>query len=167
VSDQLPEEVAAFVAAELDARADETTQTWWTRYLKDEATFRGVKMANTREVARVTNGRFALDDLPVERLFDVTDGLFAQPDTEDKLCATLILAEHQLERLRTIDTERLGRPLRRGLLAHWNSSAGTASRWSAPSSPPTTPNSVPVRSLRGGTPPSCGNGGPQPVPSST
>lgn len=118
---RLPREVSASVAAELDARADPETKAWWTRYLKGEARFRGVKMAGIRAVAGATNEKFALDDVPVDRLFDVTDGLFAQPVSEDKLCATLILAEHQLERLRTIDTRRLAGPLEHDLLADWNS----------------------------------------------
>lgn len=114
-------EVAAFVAEGLDEHATDSTKDWWTKYLKGEAEFRGVKMADTRAVANAANDRFGLDDLSVADLFEVTDHLFARPATEDKLCATLLLAEHHLERLETDDVERLGAPLERGELADWNS----------------------------------------------
>lgn len=113
--------VAAHVADELDERAIESTREWWTKYLKGEADFRGVKMADIRVVATRTNTSFGLDDCSVTELFDITDHLLSQPATEDKLCATLLLAEHHLDRLETSDVERLAGPLERDELADWNS----------------------------------------------
>lgn len=116
-----PPEVAKFVAQALGERADDTTRSWWTDYLKGEARFRGVKMAGTRDVARAANDRFGLGGCDIDDVFAITDLLFAQPTTEDKLCATLLLAEHHLDRLRTDHVDRLARPLERDQLADWNS----------------------------------------------
>ncbi|MEM9610738.1 MAG: DNA alkylation repair protein [Actinomycetota bacterium] len=116
-----PDEVAAAVAASLEERADASTRDWWTKYLKGEAEFRGVKMADTRKVVRAVDGQFGLGALPVDALLDVTDRLFAVDTTEDKLAAVLLLAERHLDRLRTEDVPRLARPLADDELADWNS----------------------------------------------
>jgi 3-methyladenine DNA glycosylase AlkD len=105
----------------LAALADEGTRAWWTRYLKGEAEFRGVKMAGVRSVARAVNTELDLGALPVGEVLDHTDALFAVSTTEDKLCAVLLLAEHHLERLGTAEVARLARPLAAGELADWNS----------------------------------------------
>lgn len=116
-----PPEVASFVAEALAERAQQATSSWWTGYLKGEARFRGVKMADTRVVARAANDGFGLAGCDIDDVFAITDVLFAQPTTEDKLCATLLLAEHHLDRIRTDDVERLAGPLERDQLADWNS----------------------------------------------
>lgn len=121
MSAHLPARVAAFVADGLQDHADEQTREWWTRYLKGDAVFRGVKMADTRSVARAVDERFELSTVPADLLFDVTDRLFSQPHTEDKLCATLLLGERHPGRLSSDDIDRLARPLERGHLADWNS----------------------------------------------
>jgi 3-methyladenine DNA glycosylase AlkD len=116
-----PSAVARFVDHGLEERANDATKQWWTDYLKGEAEFRGVKMADIRAVARAANDRFDLDRYEVADLLAVTDHLFAQSETEDKLCATLLLAEHHFDRLGTDDVERLAGPLERDELADWNS----------------------------------------------
>lgn len=40
--------VVAVVQTRLDEVADEQRREWWARYLKGEATFRGVRMAQVR-----------------------------------------------------------------------------------------------------------------------
>lgn len=113
--------IVDLVGERLAALAEEGTRDWWTRYLKGEAEFRGVRMAGTRTVARAIDVELDLGSLPVDELLDLTDALFAVPTTEDKLCAVLLLAERHLGRLRTVDVDRLARPLALGHLADWNS----------------------------------------------
>lgn len=113
--------ISQAVAAELGARAVPSTREWWTRYLKGTASFRGVKMADTRRVALHINADFELADATTEDVLTVALHLIGQPTTEDKLCGILLLAEHHLERLETGHVDQLAAPLAAGDLADWNS----------------------------------------------
>jgi 3-methyladenine DNA glycosylase AlkD len=115
--------VEAFVQAitgRLADAAEPATKQWWERYMKDAASFRGVKMATTRRI---------VDDVRAVHRIDVNDadvvlGHFhrcvEQPWTEDKLAGVLLLAEHGLCSLDISHVDELARPLADGSLADWN-----------------------------------------------
>jgi 3-methyladenine DNA glycosylase AlkD len=115
------ERFAADVAELLDAAADEGTRDWWERYLTGTARFRGVKMADTRKIVRTCVERHRLDPSDTETLLDHAERLVAQPWSEDKLAAVLLLAEHALPGLSIDHLDRLAGPLAAGHLADWNS----------------------------------------------
>lgn len=77
----------------LQERADDRTRDWWERYLKGEAAFRGVKMADVRAAMSMwadEHGVRAADAL------GLAAELFRQSHTEDKLAGVLLLRERHL-----------------------------------------------------------------------
>ncbi len=108
------------VADDLDACADPGTREWWERYMKGEARFRGVKMADTRRVVRQLVNEHELTDASAERFLELALACLGQPDTEDKLAGVLLLAEHGLATLTIDHVDRLGTPLADGAIADWN-----------------------------------------------
>ena len=104
----------------LDASADEATRAHWARYLKGAARFRGVPMAGVRTAVRTVWREFDLADRPTAELLDLSDRWFAAEDSEDKLAAVLLLAEHVAPRLTLHELDRLARPLSDGHVSDWN-----------------------------------------------
>ncbi len=108
------------VADGLSAYADPGTREWWERYMKGEARFRGVKMADTRRVVRQLVDEHELGDASAETFLELASACMDQPDTEDKLAGVLLLAEHGLSTLTIDHVDRLGAPLADGAIADWN-----------------------------------------------
>lgn len=116
--------VAGFVSdldEMLDRAAAVKTKDWWERYLKGQAVFRGVKMADTRRIVADLVGRHALDVTDDMTIVEHAGACFAQPWTEDKLAGVLLLAEHGLAALTMSNIDDLASPLATGQLADWNS----------------------------------------------
>jgi 3-methyladenine DNA glycosylase AlkD len=105
----------------LDAAADDRTRKWWERYLKGAARFRGVPMGGIRAAVRTLWRTEQLSGWPTPHLLDLARHWFAQPFSEDKLAATLLIAEHLAGRLTLEDGDALGWPLADGQLADWSS----------------------------------------------
>ena len=104
------------IVAELEARADERTRDWWSRYLKGALPFRGVKMAGIREVARLV----APDALASGDPVGFALAQFEREFSEDKLVGVLLLAEHLMDRLDAGVVPRLAEPFERGWIADWS-----------------------------------------------
>ena len=104
----------------LRVHADPATKDWWERYLKHEATFRGVKMADTRRTVRELVDQERLDTADPDLMLLIAHRWFAQAHSEDKLGAVLLLAEHGLHALTLAHIESLARPLHDGSIHDWN-----------------------------------------------
>jgi 3-methyladenine DNA glycosylase AlkD len=104
----------------LAAAADPATRAHWTRYLKDQAVFRGVPMAGVRRIVRTVWAEHALATWEVDDTVALAASWFAAEPTEDKLAGVLLLAEHLAPRLETRHVDALASPLERGHLADWN-----------------------------------------------
>jgi 3-methyladenine DNA glycosylase AlkD len=109
----------ATLQAELEAAADESTRLWWERYLKGTAQFRGVPMAGIRAAVRRTWREHRLDEAATEDLLALAHLWFAEPASEDKLAAVLLLAEHVAGRLTVDHVDALAAPFRAGVIADW------------------------------------------------
>lgn len=83
----------AVLQARLDEAADPRTRTWWEKYMKGSARFRGVKMGDVRSALHAWYGEERLGELPPEARKEVALALFAYPHTEDKLAGILFLQE--------------------------------------------------------------------------
>lgn len=109
------------IQSDLEPLAEEKTRVWWEKYLKGEASFRGVKMAGVRQVVAAAWTRHDLAAESAESLIDLARALMAEPDTEDKLAGVLLLTEHAMDHLAIEHVDTLGEPLADGSLADWNS----------------------------------------------
>lgn len=111
--------------ADLDARLSEVsltnTKRWWERYLKGDASFRGVKMADTRRIVADLVDDHRLDTSDAASVLEHARACFEQRWSEDKLAGVLLLAEHGLRCLSLDHLDDLAAPLERGNLADWNS----------------------------------------------
>jgi len=104
----------------LEAAATARSRTFWERYLKGAAAFRGVPMAGIR---RAVHRWWAADggaQLPVGAQKALALRLFAGRYCEDKLAGTLLLQELLLPELRMADLEDLGALFDEGHIADWN-----------------------------------------------
>lgn len=117
---QVEDLVTSDLDALLGAESDEATRAHWTAYLKGTAQFRGVPMAGVRRAVRTIVHRHDVLALPDDGVLDIADHWFQQPNSEDKLAAVLLIAEHLAPRLRTDHAPRLARPLAGGHVADWN-----------------------------------------------
>jgi ABC 3 transport family len=70
------------------------TRQYWERYLKGTARFRGVPMAAIRTAIRTLWHTEQLSGWPTPQLLTLAQHRIGQPLSEDKLAATLLLAEH-------------------------------------------------------------------------
>lgn len=104
----------------LEAAASESTRQHWTRYLKGAATFRGVPMAGVRSAVATVVRDGDLMSRSEDELLGLSHTWLARQDTEDKLAAVLLLAEHLGTRLRTEHDLQLATPLAKGDVADWN-----------------------------------------------
>ena len=102
-------EAIAALQRHLDAHATEKRRDWWTAYLKGEALFRGVAMADIRAGVRT---------LPPDR--DLAMALLHERYEEDKLAGVLLLAEHLLDTLGADDLPMLAQPFDDGAIGDWS-----------------------------------------------
>lgn len=72
-------------------RASERSKQWWERYLRNSVSFRGVGIPQIRELVKELEGRYRLEEEPLEERFALLEMLFALPYTEEKLFAILYL----------------------------------------------------------------------------
>lgn len=104
----------------LTAAADDATRRHWERYLKGSAKFRGVPMAGVRRSVRNIWREHALGEHDIDELLQLCQHWFARPDSEDKLAAVLLIAEHLASRLEVSHHAALARPLEAGHIFDWN-----------------------------------------------
>ncbi|MEM7341125.1 MAG: DNA alkylation repair protein [Actinomycetota bacterium] len=104
----------------LQEHADAKTRDWWERYLKGEASFRGVKMAATRSVVKALVAQHHLRTTDADQMLAIARHWFAQPASEDKLAAVLLLGEHCLDALTIDHLADLAAPLADGSVHDWN-----------------------------------------------
>jgi hypothetical protein len=114
--------------------ADRTRQ-YWERYLKGAARFRGVPMTGIRTAVPPLWHTEQPSGWPTPQLLGLARHWIGQPFTEDKLAATLLLAEHLAGRLTLEDGDALARPLAEGKLADWSSCDWYATRPCTPTAP--------------------------------
>ena len=114
------EEATAHLSDLLHAGADEAVRDHWTAYLKGAATFRGVPMSGVRAAVRTVVRDHQLLRHPDEDLLALAVSWTARPDSEDKLAAVLLVAEHLRARLRTEHADQLARPFAEGHITDWN-----------------------------------------------
>ena len=96
------------------------TRAWWEKYLKGEAAFRGVKMADIRRVVNELVAELHLSDADIDDLLAIAMACFARPASEEKLAGVLLLAEHARGDLTLDHVAALGEPLSDGSIADWN-----------------------------------------------
>jgi len=106
--------------SDLDARATEKSRAFWTRYLKGDATFRGVPMADVRAVVHAWWKRERFGELDRDAQLAVALRLFEEAPTEDKLAGVLVLSEILLPVLTKDDLPAFAELFERGLIADWN-----------------------------------------------
>jgi len=109
------------MATRLGEKADPAVRQWWERYLRGEASFRGVRMATARSITHDLWVEYDLEARTVPDLVKLAQVCMACEYTEDKLVGILLLAEHVMPRLELRHATRLARPLADGSLADWNS----------------------------------------------
>jgi 3-methyladenine DNA glycosylase AlkD len=114
------DQATAHLADLLQAAADEGTRNHWTAYLKGAASFRGVPMDGVRRAVRTVVSDHDLLGHADGDLLALAWSWTARPDSEDKLAAVLLLAEHLPRRLRTEHADQLAVPLAEGHIADWN-----------------------------------------------
>jgi 3-methyladenine DNA glycosylase AlkD len=104
----------------LEARATDTSRAFWQKYLKGNATFRGVPMAGVREAVHGWWRDEGLDGLPVAAQTEAALRLFEEAPTEDKLAGVLALSEIVLPHLRAKNLAAFARLFAQGHIADWN-----------------------------------------------
>ena len=105
---------------ELDKRATDKSRTFWQKYLKGNATFRGVPMAGVREAVHAWWRDEDLHDQTPAAQKRVALRLFEEEHTEDKLAGVLALAEILLWHLSIRDLPAFARLFACGHIADWN-----------------------------------------------
>lgn len=123
VAENLVRTFSTRLASTLEGLAVPKTKEWWTKYLKGEAEFRGVKMGDVRNSvnALVEEMNIKAPHTSIETRLAMYEECCKSRYTEEKLAGFLLLAEHSLSELRDDDVEQLGRPLASGDVADWNS----------------------------------------------
>lgn len=102
------------------AAADDRTRDHWTAYLKGTATFRGAPMKAVRAAVRMVVREHHLLERTDEDLLALAVAWTARRDSEDKLAAVLLIAEHLRARLRTEHIDLLAVPFADGDITDWN-----------------------------------------------
>ncbi|MEM9447086.1 MAG: DNA alkylation repair protein [Cyanobacteria bacterium P01_E01_bin.6] len=104
----------------LKKHAKEETKSWWESYLKGEASFRGVKMADVRASMNSLWNEQDLHGQSPSELLLFSQTLMSKRYTEDKLGGVLLLSEKLLQQLTIAEVPMLAEPLENGSLADWN-----------------------------------------------
>lgn len=123
VAENLVRIFSSRLASALEDLAVPKTKEWWTKYLKGQAEFRGVKMGDVRKSVNslVDEMDIKAPHTSIETRLAMYEACCKSRYTEEKLGGFLLLAEHCLPELRDDDVEQLGRPLASGDVADWNS----------------------------------------------
>lgn len=108
------------LSSRLQGQSDPKTKAWWERYLKGEASFRGVTMGKTRSIVNCLWKDYNLEQFRTDYLFELAHSMMAQEFTEDKLAGVLLIAERFLSRLSLAHVPLLALPLEDGSLSDWN-----------------------------------------------
>jgi 3-methyladenine DNA glycosylase AlkD len=104
----------------LAGRASGSTRAWWERYLKGEAAFRGVPMAEVRRATKAWWHDENLDSRSGRIRRDAALELFASRFTEDKLAGTIALSELCIEDLSDRDLPAFARLFDQAHIGDWN-----------------------------------------------
>jgi len=86
------DEAVATIQGHLGTMADPATRQWWESYLKGTIGFRGVKMADIRQVTHSWHDESGTTWKP-KQLRDLAIALIRQDLTEDKLAGILLIQE--------------------------------------------------------------------------
>jgi 3-methyladenine DNA glycosylase AlkD len=113
------DEATARLDSLLAAASDAKTREFWERYLKGTARFRGVPMAAIRASIHTVWLEAHLQTWATSDLLALADRWFREPLSEDKLAATLLIAERIGDRLTLTHVDALARPLAEGHIADW------------------------------------------------
>jgi 3-methyladenine DNA glycosylase AlkD len=84
--------------SDLELHAEEAKRDWWERYLKGQASFRGVPTPVVRELSVAWWERHDGDGLTAEEQLEACLALLRCPLTEDKLSGMLLLGERLIPR---------------------------------------------------------------------
>lgn len=122
------DEITVHLDRLLAAASDEATRRHWERYLKGTATFRGVPMARIRTSVRRLWNEHRLGERPLDELLGLATRWFARADSEDKLAAVLLVAEHLAGRLDATHHGALAHHSRRATSPTGTSATGTPPR---------------------------------------
>ena len=114
------EGIARELSSRLQGQADPKTKAWWERYLKGEASFRGVTMGKTRSIVNCLWKDHNLEQFRTDNLFELAHSMMEQEFTEDKLAGVLLIAESFLSLLSLAHVPLLAVPLDDGSLSDWN-----------------------------------------------
>ncbi len=106
--------------AALEAKATEKSRAFWSKYLKGDAVFRGVPMAEVREVVHAWWREESLGELTVAKQTQLALRLFEERPTEDKLAGVLLLSETLVPHLTKKDLPAFARLFAKGHIADWN-----------------------------------------------
>jgi 3-methyladenine DNA glycosylase AlkD len=106
--------------AALEARATEKSRTFWQRYLRGSAVFRGVAMADVRKTTKAWWTAEGIDEMTVPRQIDVALRLFEETPSEDRLAGVLALSERLLPHLTEQHLPAFARLFEGERIADWN-----------------------------------------------
>jgi len=104
----------------LDARATGKPRAFWQKYLKGNATFRGVPMAGVRAAVHGWWKDEGLGGLAASAQTKAALRLFEEMPTEDKLAGVLALSEILVPHLSKNNLPSFARLFARGHIADWN-----------------------------------------------
>jgi 3-methyladenine DNA glycosylase AlkD len=108
------------LSSRLQEQSDPKAKVWWERYLKGEASFRGVTMGKTRTIVNCLWKDHNLEQYRTDNLLELAHSMMAKEFTEDKLAGVLLIAERFLSRLSLAHVPLLAEPLEDGSLSDWN-----------------------------------------------
>ena len=106
--------------AALEARATEKSRTFWSKYLKGDAAFRGVPMAGVREAVHAWWRAEAIDERSPDAQVDVALRLLEEAYTEDKMAGVLALSEIVMPHLGKQHLPAFARLFANGHIFDWN-----------------------------------------------
>jgi 3-methyladenine DNA glycosylase AlkD len=87
-------ELVSDLQVRLEKKAQAAKRRWWEQYLKGQAAFRGVPMADVRTCVHAWSADYALSSsLRGEDLLKLAGRLVAQDYSEDKLAGTILVQE--------------------------------------------------------------------------
>lgn len=72
-------------------KASEKSKKWWEHYLRGVISFRGVGIPQIRELVKMVEQEYSLEQAPLEERFALLEALLAVPFSEDKLFAILYM----------------------------------------------------------------------------
>ena len=115
-----PLDPVADLKRRLARSATDQARSFWTRYLRGAARFRGVPMAKVRSTVHTWWRDHGFPDHPAAVGKRIALALIAQRMTEDKLAGILVLDEILGDQLRATDLDDFAQLFADGHLADWN-----------------------------------------------